>query len=285
LFIPGGSFRLRSEAMLKQKIGIIGAGKIGAAIARGVIQAGLVKSDQVIASDVSDSLREAIAQQLGIKVTSANHVVCEFADVIIVAVKPQILDSVVKEILQTLGDSKLLVSVAAGVPIPRIEANLLPGARVVRVMPNICCVVGAAAAGYAAGKHASPGDLELVGAILNSFGIGIHVEEKYLDAVTGLSGSGPAYVFLFMEALADGGVEMGLSREVALKLALQTVYGAARMALESSKHLGALKDEVTSPGGTTIAGLYALEKNGFKAAVMDAVVSATKRSQELGKGQ
>lgn len=271
--------------MLKQKIGIIGAGKIGAAIARGVIQAGLVKSDQVIASDVSDSLREAIAQQLGIKVTSANHVVCEFADVIIVAVKPQILDSVVKEILQTLGDSKLLVSVAAGVPISRIEANLLPGARVVRVMPNICCVVGAAAAGYAAGKHASPGDLELVGAILNSFGIGIHVEEKYLDAVTGLSGSGPAYVFLFMEALADGGVEMGLSREVALKLALQTVYGAARMALESSKHLGALKDEVTSPGGTTIAGLYALEKNGFKAAVMDAVVSATKRSQELGKGQ
>jgi pyrroline-5-carboxylate reductase len=271
--------------MLKEKIGIIGAGKIGAAIARGVIQAGLVKSDQVIASDVSDSLREAIAQQLGIKVTSANHVVCEFADVIIVAVKPQILDSVVKEILQTLGDSKLLVSVAAGVPIPRIEANLLPGARVVRVMPNICCVVGAAAAGYAAGKHASPGDLELVGAILNSFGIGIHVEEKYLDAVTGLSGSGPAYVFLFMEALADGGVEMGLSREVALKLALQTVYGAARMALESSKHLGALKDEVTSPGGTTIAGLYALEKNGFKAAVMDAVVSATKRSQELGKGQ
>lgn len=271
--------------MLKQKIGIIGAGKIGSAIARGVINAGLVKSNQVIVSDVSDSLREAIAQELGVTVTSANDTVCEFADVIILAVKPQILDSVVKEIPQTLGDNKLLVSVAAGVPISRIEANLLPGARVVRVMPNICCVVGAAAAGYAAGKHATAGDLEIVGTILNSFGIGVPVEEKYLDAVTGLSGSGPAYVFLFMEALADGGVEVGLSREVALKLALQTVYGAARMALESPKHLGALKDEVTSPGGTTIAGLYALEKNGFKGTVMDAVVSATKRSQELGKGE
>jgi pyrroline-5-carboxylate reductase len=270
--------------MLKQKIGIIGAGKIGSAIARGLINAGLVKSNQVIASDVSDSLRQAIAQELGIKVTSANQVVCDFADVVILAVKPQILESVVEEISQTIAASKLLVSVAAGVPISRIEANLLPGARIVRVMPNICCVVGAAAAGYAAGQHATDADLEIVGAILNSFGVGLPVEEKYLDAVTGLSGSGPAYVYMFMEALADGGVEMGLSREVALKLALQTVYGAARMALESRKHLGELKDEVTSPGGTTIAGLYALEKTGFRGSVMDAVISATKRSQELGKG-
>jgi pyrroline-5-carboxylate reductase len=126
--------------------------------------------------------------------------------------------------------------------------------------------------------------LEKVGAILNSFGVGMAVEEKYLDAVTGLSGSGPAYVFLFMEALADGGVQVGLSRDVALKLAIQTVYGAARMALESHKHLSELKDEVTSPGGTTIAGLYAMEQKGFRGSVMDAVVSATKRSQELGKG-
>src|SRR3954453_5654401 len=144
--------------MLKQKIGIIGAGKIGSAIARGLINAGLVKSNQVIASDVSDSLQQAIAQELGIKVTSANQVVCEFADVVILAVKPQILDSVVEEISQTLAASKLLVSVAAGVPISRIEANLLPGARIVRVMPNICCVVGAAAAGYASGQHATDAD-------------------------------------------------------------------------------------------------------------------------------
>jgi pyrroline-5-carboxylate reductase len=151
-------------------------------------------------------------------------------------------------------------------------------------MPNIPCVVGAGAAGFAGGGHATAADLEKVGAILNSFGVGLAVEEKYLDAVTGLSGSGPAYVFLFMEALADGGVQVGLSRDVALKLAMQTVYGAARMALESNKHLSELKDEVTSPGGTTIAGLYAMEQNGFRGTVMKAVVSATRRSQELGKG-
>jgi pyrroline-5-carboxylate reductase len=151
-------------------------------------------------------------------------------------------------------------------------------------MPNIPCIVGAGAAGYAGGPHATAADLEKVGAIFNSFGVGLPVEEKYLDAVTGLSGSGPAYVFVFIEALADGGVQVGLPREVALKLALQTVYGAARMALESTKHLGALKDEVASPGGTTIAGLYALEQKGFRGAVMDAIVNATRRSQELGKG-
>lgn len=270
--------------MLKQKIGIVGAGKIGSAIARGVIRAGLVTQDQVMASDVSDVLRQAIATELGIKVASENNKVCDFADIVILAVKPQILDPVAKDMAKGLGQAKLLVSVVAGVPLSRIEANLGPGARVVRVMPNIPCVVGAGASCYAGGTHATAMDLENVGAILNSFGIGLPVEEKYLDAVTGLSGSGPAYVFVFIDALADGGVQVGLPREVALKLALQTVYGAARMAIEGAKHLGELKDEVTSPGGTTIAGLYALEQKGFRGAVMDAIVSATRRSQELGKG-
>jgi len=270
--------------MMKEKIGVVGAGKIGAAIARGVIRAGLATKDQVMASDVSDALRQSISQELGVKATADNRKVADFADIVILAVKPQIVDPVVREIAGKLGKAKLLVSVAAGVPIARIESNLASGARVVRVMPNIPCVVGAGAAGFAGGAHATAGDLEKVGAILNSFGVGLPVEEKYLDAVTGLSGSGPAYVFLFIEALADGGVQVGLSRDVALKLALQTVYGAAKMALESAKHLGELKDEVTSPGGTTIAGLHALEQKGFKGTVMDAVLSATKRSQELGKG-
>ncbi len=270
--------------MLTEKIGVIGAGKIGSAIARGIIRAGLVKKESVMASDVSDELRQAIARDLGIKVTPDNGALCDFAEIVILAVKPQIVDPVAREIAKKLGKSKLLVSVAAGVPLGRIETHLEPGARVVRVMPNIPCVVGAGAAGFAGGGHATAADLEKVGAILNSFGVGIAVEEKYLDAVTGLSGSGPAYVFLFMEALADGGVQVGLSRDVALKLAMQTVYGAARMALESNKHLSELKDEVTSPGGTTIAGLYAMEQKGFRGTVMDAVVSATRRSQELGKG-
>ena len=270
--------------MMKEKIGVIGAGKIGAAIARGVIRAGLVTKDQVMASDVSDALRQSLAKELGVKATADNRKVTDFADIVMLAVKPQIVDPVAKEIAGKLGKAKLLVSVAAGVPIARIESNLAAGARVVRVMPNIPCVVGAGAAGFAGGAHATAADLEKVGAILNSFGVGLPVEEKYLDAVTGLSGSGPAYVFLFIEALADGGVQVGLSRDVALKLALQTVYGAARMALESAKHLGELKDEVTSPGGTTIAGLHVLEQKGFKGTVMDAVLNATKRSQELGKG-
>ena len=270
--------------MLTEKIGVIGAGKIGSAIARGIIRAGLVKKENVMASDVSDELRQAIARDLDIKVTPDNGVLCDFAEITILAVKPQIVDPVAREIAKKLGKSKLLVSVAAGVPLGRIETHLERGARVVRVMPNIPCVVGAGAAGFAGGGHATAADLEKVGAILNSFGVGLAVEEKYLDAVTGLSGSGPAYVFLFMEALADGGVQVGLSRDVALKLAMQTVYGAARMALESNKHLSELKDEVTSPGGTTIAGLYAMEQNGFRGTVMDAVVNATKRSQELGKG-
>jgi pyrroline-5-carboxylate reductase len=270
--------------VLTEKIGVIGAGKIGSAIARGIIRAGLVNKESVISSDVSDELRQAIARDLDIKVTPDNGALCDFAEIIILAVKPQIVDPVAREIAKKLGKSKLLVSVAAGVPLGRIETHLERGARVVRVMPNIPCVIGAGAAGFAGGGHATAADLEKVGAILNSFGVGLAVEEKYLDAVTGLSGSGPAYVFLFMEALADGGVQVGLSRDVALKLAMQTVYGAARMALESNKHLSELKDEVTSPGGTTIAGLYAMEQNGFRGTVMKAVVSATRRSQELGKG-
>ena len=269
---------------MNEKIGVVGAGKIGSAIARGVIRAGLATKEKVIASDVSDALRQSITQELGIKATADNSELCDFADIVILAVKPQVVDPVAKEIAKKVGKSKLVVSVAAGVPLARIEANLSPGARVVRVMPNIPCVVGAGAAGFAGGAHATAADLEKVGAILNSFGIGLPVEEKYLDAVTGLSGSGPAYVFLFMEALADGGVQVGLARDIALRLAMQTVYGAAKMALESNKHLGELKDEVTSPGGTTIAGLYAMEQKGFRGTVIDAVVNATRRSQELGKG-
>jgi len=269
--------------MITAKVGIIGAGKIGGAIARGIIRGALAAKEQVMASDISGELRRTLADELGIEVTASNAALCDFADIVILAVKPQIADGVLREIAKTLGSSKLLVSVAAGVPLSRIETSLAPGARVVRVMPNLPCVVGAGAAGYAGGAHATAKDLENVGAILNSFGAAMPVEERYLDAVTGLSGSGPAFVFMFMEALADGGVHAGLGRDVALKLALQTVYGAARMALESSKHLGELKDEVASPGGTTIAGIYALEQHGFRGAVMQAVVAATKRSQELGK--
>ncbi|MGH7772779.1 MAG: pyrroline-5-carboxylate reductase [Candidatus Binatia bacterium] len=271
--------------MLKEKIGIIGAGKIGSAILRGVIGAGLVDKSEVIASAPREAVRQGLARELAIKVTADNAEACDFADIVILTVKPQIVQPVLKDVAKRLGRNKLLVSVAAGVSTSKIETYLEKGARVVRVMTNTPCVVGAAASGYSPGSHATQEDLEKVGTILKSVGIALPLEERHLDAVTGLSGSGPAYVFLFIESLADGGVQVGLSRDVALKLALQTVYGSAKMALESGKHLGQLRDEVTSPGGTTIAGLYALEKGGMRGTVMEAVLQASYRSQTLGKGE
>lgn len=269
--------------MFNQKIGMIGTGKIGSAILRGVLRAGLVGADQVIASDPVEQARSLVAKELGIGVVADNGEVCDFADLVILAVKPQVVEPLLEEVSPKIGKRKIVVSIAAGVPIKKIESGLEKGARVVRVMTNTPCVVGAAASCYAPGSHATREDLEKVGMIFESVGIALPLEEHSLDAVTGLSGSGPAYVLLFIESLADGGVQAGLSREVALKLALQTVYGSAKLAMESGKHLGQLRDEVTSPGGTTIAGIYALEKNSFRGSVMEAVWNATRRSQELGK--
>lgn len=271
--------------MLKERVGVIGAGKIGSAMIRGILQAGLVNSGQVIASAPRDAVRQALAKETGVRVTADNTEVTDFADIVILTVKPQVLDSVLEEIASKIGERKLLVSVAAGVPLARIEAHLPKASRVVRVMTNTPCVAGAAASGYAGGGHASKDDLEKVEMILKSVGIALPLEERLLDAVTGLSGSGPAFVFLFIESLADGGVQVGLSRDVALKLALQTVYGSAKLACESGKHLAQLRDETTSPGGTTIAGLYALQKGAMRGIVMEAVLKATERSQSLGKGQ
>jgi pyrroline-5-carboxylate reductase len=269
--------------MLEEKIGVIGAGKIGSALLRGMIQNRLVRTDQLIASLPREAGRRELAHEIGIRVTGDNREVCGFADVVLLAVKPQIAQGVLQEIEDVVGKEKLLVSVAAGVPIEKIEDRLKNGARIVRVMTNTPCLVGAAASGYSGGSKATKEDLKLVEKILGSVGIALPLDERHLDAVTGLSGSGPAYVFLFIESLADGAVQMGLPRDAARRLALQTVFGSAKLAAEAGKHLGQLRDEVTSPGGTTMAGLYALEKAGFRAAVMEAVVQATRRSQELGK--
>ena len=205
--------------MLTEKIGVIGAGKIGSAIARGIIRAGLVNKESVMSSDVSDELRQAIARDLDIKVTPDNGALCDFAEIIILAVKPQIVDPVAREIAKKLGKSKLLVSVAAGVPLGRIETHLERGARVVRVMPNIPCVIGAGAAGVAGGGHATAADLEK-SARLHQFGVGLAVEENIWTRSG--SCSGPAYFLLWK--FRRRCVQVGLSRDVALKLAMQTVY-------------------------------------------------------------
>ncbi|MCH8054968.1 MAG: pyrroline-5-carboxylate reductase [Deltaproteobacteria bacterium] len=269
--------------MLKEKIGVIGTGKIGSAILRRIIEEGLVDKDQVMASDPRKAVRQALFEEIGVKLTAHNEEACDFADILILAVKPEMVLPALGPVVKKIGKTKLLISIAAGVPTKKIEACLVRGARVVRVMTNTPLLVGEAASVYAPGSHATQGDLEKVKMILTTMGLALALDERHLDAVTGLSGSGPAYVFLFIESLADGGVQVGLSRDVALKLALQTVYGSAKMALESGKHLGQLRDEVTSPGGTTIAGLYALERGRMRGTIMEAVLQATYRSQALGK--
>jgi pyrroline-5-carboxylate reductase len=270
--------------MLKEKIGVIGAGKIGVAILRGLVGAGVDKN-RLVASAPREEHRERLARELGIGVTVDNGEVCAFADIVILAVKPQVLPSVLQAVGRRLDKNKLVISVAAGIPTDRIEGFLQSGARVVRVMTNTPAVVGAATSAYAPGARATPADLRTVEEILRGIGIALPVDERLLDAVTGLSGSGPAYVFLFAEALADGGVRVGLTRETAVRLALQTIYGAAKLALESGEPLSRLRDNVTSPGGTTIAGLNALEKGGLRATVMEAIIQATRRAEALGRGE
>ena len=271
--------------MLDDKIGFIGAGKMGSAIIKGILKAGLVDRSRLAASDPIEALGKALVEETGVRFMQDNIGLVEASDIVVLAVKPQVMDAVLQEIAAAPLDGRLFVSIAAGVPLSRIEGLLPDGARVVRVMPNTPCLVGQAASAYSGGRWAKAEDLERVGEILSSVGLAVAVEEHHLDAVTALSGSGPAYVFLFIEALAAGGVQMGLGRDVALKLALQTVYGSVVMARESSEHLAELRDAVTSPAGTTAAGLFALEQGAFRATVMDAVVQAKERSEALGRGE
>lgn len=265
------------------RVGFIGAGKMATALARGFVRAGLVESDGISASDVSPAALAAFVREAGGQALETNRAVAEAAEVLFIAVKPAQVPGVLQEISPYLTPRHLVVSIAAGVPLARLEAALPAGARVVRVMPNTAAVVGAAASAYAVGAHATAADAELVQNLLAALGFACQVPETLLNAVTGLSGSGPAYIYLVIEALSDGGVAAGLPREVATRLAAQTVSGAARMVMETGLHPGVLKDQVTSPGGTTIEGLHELEKAGVRAAFMNAVRAATEKSRQLGQ--
>ncbi|MCA9075494.1 MAG: pyrroline-5-carboxylate reductase [Planctomycetaceae bacterium] len=265
------------------QIGFIGAGRMATALACGLVDAGFTTAKCIIASDVSVEARQQFSNDCGGSVTTDNIEVVRQSEVVILAVKPQQLPDVLGELRLHASDEKLFVSIAAGVPIRTLQAGLGDSTRLIRVMPNSPCLVRAGASAFACGKNASKTDAELVGALLSTVGIAIPVPESYLDAVTGLSGSGPAYGFQMIEALSDGGVKMGLPREVATKLAAQTMLGAARMVLETGQHPGALKDAVASPGGTTIAGLHVMEQSGVRAGLIDAIEAATLRSIELGK--
>lgn len=267
-------------------VGFIGAGKMATALARGLAAAGFTTPARIIACDVLPAAREAFARETGGRTVDSVAAVTAESDVVVLAVKPQHMADVLAELRAAqpgLQRRQLVVSIAAGVPLGTLESGLPDGCRVVRVMPNTPCLVGAGASAFAAGSHATPEDARLVEQLLSTVGLAVEVPEGMLDAVTGLSGSGPAYVCQFIEALADGGVRVGLPRDVATRLAAQTVLGSAKLLLETGEHPAALKDAVASPGGTTIAGLHALERGGVRASVMDAVVAAAARSAELGR--
>lgn len=270
--------------MAKLTIGFLGAGKIAAALAKGVLSAGLVQPGQIRASDPSESARKAFASETGAQTTTINTEVADFAQVLILAVKPAQITELLEEVRPAIAPAHLLISVAAGVPIGRIEKALADSARVIRVMPNTPALVGASATAYALGALATAEDGALAQKIFSAVGVAFQVKESLLDAVTGLSGSGPAYVYLIIEALSDGGVAAGLPRDVASRLAAQTVFGSAKMVLETGLHPGVLKDMVASPGGTTIEGLHELEKGKLRGVLMSAVRAAAEKSRKLGQG-
>jgi len=272
-------------ALLKdKKIGFIGSGNMGEALIGGLVGSGAARPGNIICTDIVEHRREQIAEQYGIRTAADNPAAVQSSEIIIYCVKPQIMAEVLKETAAVLDMSKLIISIAAGVPMAAIESCLGKELRLIRVMPNIAAAVKESASVIAAGKNARKEDIDLAMAIFASVGKSVFIRENDLmDAVTGLSGSGPAYIFLIVDALADAGVKVGLSRSEALLLSTQTVLGAAKLLLETQDHPSQLKDKVTSPGGTAIAGIHTLEMGGLRTTLINAVESATLRSRELGE--
>jgi len=265
-------------------VGFIGGGNMGEALIKGLLGASLVPATAIHATDVRLERLKELDRQYGIQVSSDNADLVRHSDIIILAVKPQIMDSVLKEIAPAVTRKKLLISIAAGVSTAKIRAVLHKDARLIRVMPNTPALVLEGVTAIAKADNLEPDDLDTAGEIFSAVGRVVVLDESLMDAVTGLSGSGPAYVAVVIESLADGGVRMGLDRITAMTLATQTVLGAAKLLLETGLHPGALKDMVSSPGGTSIAGIAALEEGGIRTTFIKAVERATERSRELGLG-
>ena len=268
----------------EKRVGFVGGGNMGEALVRGLTKTGLIPAEHVMMADVRTDRLEELKRLYGVTVVADNVTLVRRADVILLAVKPQILGAVLDEIAPAT-PGKLLISIAAGVSTGEIRRHLPPGTRMIRVMPNTPALVleGATALAYAAGLE--DGDMDTARQIFEAVGRVVILDESMMDAVTGLSGSGPAYIALVVEALADGGVRVGLDRKTAMTLAMQTVLGSARLLIETGMHPGQLKDMVSSPGGTTIAGIHTLEIGGLRRTLIDAVERATHRSRELGQGR
>lgn len=263
-------------------IGFLGTGKMATALASAWRNAHLLDATSSLSSDPSQASQTEYRETTGLPVVSSNVEVAQACDVLVIAVKPGIVGDVLKEVHSVIQPRHLIISIAAGVTIREIASLLPAGIPIVRVMPNTPCLVGAGAIAFTGSEVVSQNDMQFVESLLSAVGLAFSVPENLLNAVTGLSGSGPAYVFLMIEALADGGVRSGLPRHIAQSLAAQTVFGSAKMILDTHRHPAELKDAVSSPGGTTIRGLQMLEQYAVRAALIDAVVAATERAQELG---
>jgi pyrroline-5-carboxylate reductase len=274
-----------SDMLRGQKVTIIGGGNMGEVLARGIISAGLTDAGDVIISDLARERLEYLSRNYGVNVTERNSEALENATIVILAVKPQTMGDVLREIAGSVNGNELFISIAAGISLGFLEDNLGGNVRVIRVMPNTPALIGAGAAALAPGNYATENDLALAREIFDSVGISIIVKENLIDAVTGLSGSGPAYGFMIIEALKEGGVKMGLDEDTALTLAAQTILGAAKLCLLGDKTPSELTAMVTSPGGTTIEGIKALERGKLKETLISAVEAATLRSKELGRGE
>ncbi len=263
-------------------IGFVGAGNMAEAMLRGLLRGQDFAPAQISASAPRRERVQELGEKYGIQATTDNHVPAS-AEIVVLSVKPQIMSRVLDEVASTISPHALVISIAAGVPVATIQSRLASGTRVIRAMPNTPALVDAAATAIAGGEHVSEADLAEAKRIFDAIGLTVILEESQLDAVTGLSGSGPAYVFLILEALSDAGVKVGLSRRTSQLLAAQTLLGSAKLLLETNEHPGKLKDMVTSPGGTAITGLHTLEHGGVRTTLMNAVEAATRRSRELGE--
>lgn len=270
--------------MLNANIGFIGGGNMAEAIIKGLLRGG-VPSSSIYVGEPDNDRRRRISDTFGVVAVSSNKEVARKCTPLVLAIKPQVAQTVLQEIKGEISTDKLIISIMAGVKTEAIEGILLPGSKVTRVMPNTPALVMEAASAICAGSNAGKEELQLTSHMFELIGKTWIVEEKLLDAVTGLSGSGPAYVFSFIQALSDAGVKCGLPRDVATGLAVQTVVGSARLVAETGEHPAVLREKVTSPGGTTIAGLAVLERNGFSGTIIDAVEAAALRSKELGKSK
>jgi pyrroline-5-carboxylate reductase len=268
---------------LGKTIAFLGAGNMAEALVKGLLRAGVAAPGEILLTDRRKERLAELEKIYGVRTSTDNRSAAGQAAIIVLSVKPQVMNKLLAEVAPALDGTKLVISIAAGVPLAAVERRVGHGVRIIRTMPNTPALVGAGSTAISAGEHATPEDMAQAKALFDAVGKTVIVDESLLDAVTGLSGSGPAYVFLIIEALSDAGVKMGIDRRNAQDLAAQTVLGSAQLLLETGEHPGKLKDQVTSPGGTAIAGLHTLEAGGLRTTLMNAVEAATQRAHELGR--